>query len=107
MNDHFFQTLPNELQRVLQSSFDEMVRVMWTWSRTRETEVVEEFEAAGGRLLVLSEEERKEFLMAAGRVSTWHTEMYGYDWLVWLEGAISEAERAIATAKRKSGASGS
>ena len=107
MNDHFFQTLPNELQRVLQSSFDEMVRVMWTWSRTRETEVIAEFEAAGGRLLVLSEEERKEFLMAAGRVSTWHTEMYGYDWLVWLEGAISEAERAIATAKRKSGASGS
>jgi len=102
MSDSFFQTLSSDLQRILQSSFDEMVRVMWTWSRTRETEAIEEFEAAGGRVLLLSAEERKAFLMAAGRVSTWHTEMYGYDWLVWLEGAISEAERAIAMADRKS-----
>ena len=42
--------------------------------------------------------ERRAFVMAAGRVSTWYMEEYGYEWLVWLEGAIAEAEREIALA---------
>ena len=39
--------------------------------------------------------------MAAGRVSTWYMDEYGYEWLVWLEGAIAEAEREIALAKAR------
>jgi hypothetical protein len=37
--------------------------------------------------------------MAVGRVATGYVDTYGHEWLVWLEGAIAEAEREVAVAR--------
>ena len=63
------------------------------------TDAVRAVEAAGGTVHVLSPDERKAFLMAAGRVATGYVETYGHEWLVWLEGAIAEAERDVAVVR--------
>jgi len=98
MNEEAHQGLPSDLQQLLSAGFDELARLSLARARERAAEASAAFEAAGGRVHVPSAAERRAFVMAAGRVSTWYMDEYGYEWLVWLEGAIAEAEREIALA---------
>lgn len=98
MNEATYQALPADLQPVLRAGFDELARLTLARARAREAEAVAAFEAAGGEVYTPTATERRAFVMAAGRVSTWYMDEYGYEWLVWLEGAIAEAEREIALA---------
>lgn len=98
MNEEAYQALPADLRQLLGAGFDELARLSLARSRERYAEAIVAFEAAGGRVHEPTAEERRTFVMAAGRVSTWYMDEYGYEWLVWLEGAIAEAEREIALA---------
>ena len=101
MNEEAHQGLPSDLQQLLRAGFDELARLSLARARERAAEAIAAFEAAGGRVHVPSAAERRAFVMAAGRVSTWYMDEYGYEWLVWLEGAIAEAEREIALANAR------
>ena len=101
MNEQTYQDLPADLQQLLGAGFDELARRTLARARERAAEAIAAFEAAGGRVRVPSAVERRAFVMAAGRVSTWYMDEYGYEWLVWLEGAIAEAEREIALANAR------
>ena len=99
MNEEAYQALPADLQQLLRAGFDELGRLSLARARERTAEAIAAFEAAGGQVHTPSAAERRAFVMAAGRVSTWYMREYGHEWLVWLEGAIAEAERAIALAE--------
>ena len=99
MNGQTYQALPPDLRQLVRAGFDELARLTLARAREREAAAVAAFEAAGGRIHTPSAAERRAFVMAAGRVSTWYMDEYGHEWLVWLEGAIAEAEREIALAE--------
>jgi len=101
MNEEAFQALPPDLRQLVSAGFDELARLTLARARDRAAEAVAVFEAAGGDVHVPTPAERRAFVMAAGRVSTWYMDEYGYEWLVWLEGAIAEAEREIALANAR------
>ena len=101
MNEQAYQVFPPALRQLLDAGFDELARRTLARARERAAEAIAAFEAAGGRVRVPSAVERRAFVMAAGRVSTWYMDEYGYEWLVWLEGAIAEAEREIALANAR------
>ena len=98
MNDEAYQGLPADLRQIVQAGFNELARVTLARARERHAEAIAAVEAAGGRVHEPTVEERRSFVMAAGRVSTGYMDEYGYEWLVWLEGAIAEAERELAVA---------
>ena len=104
MNEEAYQALPMDLQQLLRAGFDELARLTLARARERSAEAIAAFVAAGGQVHVPSASERRAFVMAAGRVSTSYMDEYGYEWLVWLEGAIAEAEREIALATARQGA---
>lgn len=99
VNDAAYRALSDNLRQVVQAGFAEIDRLRRGASADREAEAVRAFEAAGGTVLSLTGDEQKRFLMAAGRVATGYVEAHGPDWLVWLEGAIAEAEREIELAQ--------
>ena len=99
MNDSSHQALPASLRRVVQAGFDELTRLTLAVPADRQADAVRSVQAAGGEVHLLSPEERKAFLMAVGRVATGYVDTYGHEWLVWLEGAIAEAEREVAVAR--------
>ena len=101
MDEQAYQELPPDLRQLLSAGFDELARRTLAMAREQAAEAIADFEAAGGQLHVPSAAERRAFVMAAGRVSTWYMDEYGYEWLVWLEGAIAEAEREIALANAR------
>ena len=106
MNEEAYQALPPDLRQLLAAGFDELARLTLARARERSAEALAAFEAAGGDVHVPTAAERRAFVMAAGRVSTWYMDEYGYEWLVWLEGAIAEAEREIAIANARREATG-
>ena len=95
INDAAYQALPQAQRLLVEAGCVELERLGLAAPATREAEAVGVVEAASGTVLALTDDERKRFLMAAGRVATGYVEEYGPDWLVWLEGAIAEAEREI------------
>lgn len=99
MNDASRQALPVALRQVVEAGFAEVARLTRAVPAGRHADAVRAMEAAGGVVQMLSPDERRAFLMAAGRVATGYVETYGHEWLVWLEGAIAEAEREIAFAR--------
>ena len=101
MNEQTYQALPVDLQRIVHAGFDELARVTLARARERYVEAIAAFEAAGGRVHEPTVDEKRSFVMAAGRVSTGYMDEYGYEWLVWLEGAIAEAERELAFANAR------
>lgn len=94
-NDAAYQALPTDLRQLVQAGFHEIERLGHGMAAEREAEAVRLFQAAGGTVRVLTPDERKRFLMASGGIATAYVEEHGPDWLVWLEGAIAEAEREI------------
>ncbi len=96
MNEETLQGLPATLRPLVQAGFVELARLSLARARTEEQDAVAAFEAAGGRVHTPSAAQRRSFVMAAGRVSTGYMREHGHEWLVWLEGAIAEAEREIA-----------
>lgn len=101
MNEQAYQVLPADLQQLVRAGFDELARLSLARARERSADALAAFEMAGGHVHVPSAAERRAFVMAAGRVSTWYMDEYGYEWLVWLEGAIAEAEREISLANAR------
>jgi TRAP-type C4-dicarboxylate transport system substrate-binding protein len=106
MRDTSHQALPASLRQVVEAGFDELARLALSVSADRQAAAVRAVEVAGGAVHVPSPDERKAFLMAAGRVATGYVETYGHEWLVWLEGAIAEAEREIAVVRAQGPADG-
>ena len=103
MSELAYQRLPADLRQLLAAGFDELARRSLARARERARAAVAAFEAAGGQVHVLSATGRRAFVMAVGRVSTGYMDEYGHEWLVWLEGAIGEAEREIALANARGG----
>ena len=101
MNEQAYQALPADLRQLVQAGFDELARLTLARARVRYAEAIAAFEATGGRVHEPTAEERLAFVMAAGRVSTGYMDEYGYEWLVWLEGAIAEAEREVSLANAR------
>ena len=96
MRDEAYQALPVDLRQVIDAAVAELARLAWAEEGRRTADALAAFEAAGGTVYALSAAERRAFVMAAGRVSTWYMAEYGHEWLVWFEAAIAEAERQIA-----------
>ncbi len=96
MREEAYQALPVDLRQVMNAAIGELARLALAEERRRTAGALRAFEAAGGAVHALSADERRAFVMAAGRVSTGYMEEYGHEWLVWFEGAIAEAERQIA-----------
>lgn len=101
MNERSYRQMPLDLQQIVQLGFDELKRLTLGFPDAREAEGLAAFEAAGGQVYVPSADEHRAFVMAGGAVSTWFMDDYGYEWLVWLEGAIAEAERELASSSSR------
>ena len=97
MNERSYRLMPLDLQQIVQLGFDELRRITLTFPDNREAEALDTFRADGGQIYVPTVDEKRSFVAAAGRVSTWFMDIYGYEWLVWLEGAIAEAERELSS----------
>ena len=98
MNADSLAALPEDLQQVVRVGFDELRRLSFAFPNDAEAAALDAFAANGGEVYVPTNDERRAFVMASGRVSTWYMDTYGSDWLVWLEETISEAERQVGTA---------
>ncbi len=101
MNERSYRLMPLDLQQIVQLGFDELRRVTLAFPDNREAEALDTFRADGGQVYVPTSDEKRAFVRAAGRVSTWFMDAYGYEWLVWLEGAIAEAERELSSSSRQ------
>ena len=97
MNERSYRRMPLDLQQIVQLGFDELRRITLAFPDSREAEALDTFRADGGQVYVPTADEKRAFVAAAGRVSTWFMDVYGYEWLVWLEGAIAEAERELSS----------
>ena len=95
INDATYEALPGDLRQIVRVGFDELRRLTFAFPNESQAEALAAFEASGGHVYTPTPNERRAFLMAAGRVSTWFMSTYGSEWLVWLEEAIAEAERQI------------
>ncbi len=93
--------MPLDLQQIVQLGFDELRRITLSFPDSREAEALDVFRADGGQVYVPTADEQRAFVTAAGRVSTWFMDAYGYEWLIWLEGAIAEAERELSLSSRQ------
>ena len=93
MNDAAYEAFPGDVRQIVRGGFDELRRLTFAFPNEGETEALAAFEARGGHLQTPTPSERRAFVMAAGRVSTWFMEKYGSEWLVWLEEAIAAAEQ--------------
>ena len=93
MNEDTYQALHRDVQQIVRAGFDELRRLTFTFTPDHEAKALAAFEAGGGYVYTLTSDERREFIMAAGRVSTWFMATHGSEWLVWLEEAIAEAEQ--------------
>jgi len=97
MNERSYRLMPLDLQQIVQLGFDELRRITLAFPDNREAEALDIFRADGGQIYVPTGDEKQVFVATAGRVSTWFMDVYGYEWLVWLEGAIAEAERELSS----------
>ena len=95
MNERSYRNMPLDLQQIVQLGFDELRRLTLRFSDEAEDDALTAYRAAGGETYEVNREQHRAFVMAAGRVSTWYMDEYGYDWFVWFEGAIAEAEREL------------
>lgn len=95
MNERSYRNMPLDLQQIVQLGFDELRRLTLRFSDEAEDNALVAYRAAGGETYEVTREQHRAFVMAAGRVSTWYMDEYGYDWFVWFEGAIAEAEREL------------
>jgi len=95
MNERSYRLMPLDLQQIVQLGFDELRRITLAFPDNREAQALDTFKADGGQIYVPTADEKRAFVAAGGRVSTWFMDLYGYEWLVWLEGAIAEAEREL------------
>lgn len=95
MNDTAYRALSPNLQQLVHAGFDELTRLRRGMPGERLAHALRLFEASGGEVYTPTADQWREFLMAAGHVRAEYVETYGADWLVWLEGAIAEAEAAI------------
>ena len=95
MNGGSYAALPTDLQQAVRVGFEELRRLSFGFPNEAQAAALEAFEAGGGQLHMPTADERRAFVMAGGRVSTWFMDTYGSDWLVWLEEAITEAERQV------------
>ena len=95
MNEDTYQALHRDVQQIVRAGFDELRRLTFTFTPDREAKALAAFEAGGGYVHTLTADERREFIMAAGRVSTWFMATHGSEWVVWLEEAIAEAEQRV------------
>ena len=101
MNERSYRLMPLDLQQIVQLGFDELRRITLSFPDNREAAALDVFRADGGQVYVPTADEQRAFVTAAGRVSTWFMDAYGYEWLVWLEGAIAEAERELSASSRQ------
>jgi len=101
MNERSYRLMPLDLQQIVQLGFDELRRITLAFPDDREAQALDTFRADGGQVYVPTADEKRAFVTVAGRVSTWFMDVYGYEWLVWLEGAIAEAERELTSSSRQ------
>ena len=101
MREEAYQALPADLRQVIDAAVGELARLALAEEGRRTADALAAFAAAGGTVYALSAAERRTFVMAAGRVSTWYMAEYGHEWLVWFEAAIAEAERQVALTDRR------
>ena len=101
MNERSYRLMPLDLQQIVQLGFDELRRITLAFPDDREVQAFDTFRADGGQVYVPTADEKRAFVTVAGRVSTWFMDVYGYEWLVWLEGAIAEAERELTSSSRQ------
>ncbi len=99
MNERSYRKMPLDLQQIVQLGFDELRRLTLRFTDEAEDDALAAYRAAGGETYEVTQEQHRAFVMAAGRVSTWYMDEYGYDWFVWFEGAIAEAERELFQAR--------
>lgn len=95
MHDETYGTLPAHLQQLIQAGFDEFARLRRGLQHNPLDDAIRRFETSGGQVHTLTNEERQDFLLAAGYVRLDYVDAYGADWLVWLEAAIAEAENEL------------
>ena len=101
MNERSYRLMPLDLQQIVQLGFDELRRITLAFPDDREVQAFDTFRADGGQVYVPTADEKRAFVTVAGRGSTWFMDVYGYEWLVWLEGAIAEAERELTSSSRQ------
>lgn len=95
MSTRSYAALPADLQRVLRGGFDELQRLTFGFPNDDEATAMAALRSAGVAIHEPEPAERRAFVMAGGRVSTWFMDAHGADWLVWLEEAIAEAEQQV------------
>ena len=95
VHDDAYGALPATLQQLMQAGFDEFARLRRGLQRNPLTDAIRRFETSGGQVHTLTNQERGDFLLAAGAVRLDYVDAYGADWLVWLEAAIAEAENEL------------
>lgn len=95
ISDAWLNRLPEDLQDVVLDGIDYGTKQQTTFNQQREEAANEEFVEGGGKIHVLSEEERATFLPARNAMMDWYEDKYGDEWLNLLLDAIEKAEAAV------------
>jgi len=97
MNNDVYESMPEDLQRVVDDGFD---RLRWTtivMPQRRQIEAYNTFREAGGEIYVPTPDQMEAFRAAAGPVREWFVNNVdgGQEWLDRLDSAVADCEAEI------------
>ena len=97
-SDRNWQELPPETRRIVFDGFQHLKTVTRAIPMRKQIEAYEAFRESGGTIYVPTPAEKKEFQDATSGMRGWYSNLYGEEWLVKLDSAISACEAATSDA---------
>lgn len=95
MNDAVFQSLPDNLKKVVVDGFIQLRQITRAFPKRRQIAAYEEFKKSGGTIYVPTPAEKKMFQDAVAPMKDWYTGKFGKRSLNQLEKRITQCERSI------------
>ena len=95
VSDSWMQSLPEDLQQVVQDGFTHAAAEQTTFNAEVEDGANADFEAAGGTIYTPTEEDMATFTGARDAMKEWYVGKYGDAWLNRMLDAVAEAEAKV------------
>lgn len=95
ISDRWLQALPEDLRTLVIDGVVQMGEIQSDWNKQYESRSLEEFQAAGGQIVVPDAAQKARLRDQAGKLQDWFLGQYDRTWLdAWLQ-AIGEAEAMV------------
>ena len=95
IGNSWFESLPSELREVVLEGIEYGTERQTAFNRRREETANADFEAGGGTIYVLSEDEKDTFMPAREAMMRWYVDEYGDEWLNKFLDAVDLAESKV------------